>query len=167
MRDIEGFLAPDRGAATSGPYELLRAELAHIFATKQRLGLPSIPERMRALSLEGFTQRPEVLFVIANHVPASRAFGRELLRLPPRLHADYFVATVEWMGYALFAENMVPLDEFIAECSAGGRRSAAPARERAGSLRPPVVSGSAGRHRGVRMDAHLRSRHGCRWTIRH
>jgi len=115
VRDIEAFLTPDDGAATSAPYELLRDELATIFAIKQRLELPSVPERMHALRLEELTQRPEVLFVIANHQPASQALGRELLRLPPRLHADYFVATATWMGYALFAENMMPLEQFLAD----------------------------------------------------
>ena len=32
-----------------------------------------------------------------------------------REHADYKVATVQWMGYALFHECMVPLDDFIRE----------------------------------------------------
>ena len=114
VRDIEAFLAPDRGATTSGPYELLRAELAAIFAVKKRLGLPSIPERLRALDLQELTQRPEVVFVIANHVPASRALAEELRRLPARRQADYFVATAKWMGYALFADSMRPLDAFIA-----------------------------------------------------
>jgi len=110
VRDIESFLASDSGSATSGPYELLRCELRRTFEVKQRLGLPSIPERMKGLEI---TQKPEVLFVIANHQPKSKAFGKELLRLPERLHADYKVATVQWMGYALFAENMRPLDEFV------------------------------------------------------
>ena len=55
------------------------------------------------------------MFVIANHQPKSKAFGEELLRLPERLHADCKVATVEWMGYALLAENMRPLEAFIKE----------------------------------------------------
>jgi hypothetical protein len=115
VRDIESFLAPDPGSTTSGPYELLRAELRRTFEVKQRLGLPSVPERMKGLEITEMTQKPEVLFVIANHQPKSKAFGKELLRLPDRLQADYKVATVQWMGYALFAENMKPLDEFIGE----------------------------------------------------
>jgi hypothetical protein len=113
VRDIESFLAPDQGASTSGPYELLRRELQRTFETKQRLGLPSIPERMKGLEITEMTQQPEVLFVIANHQPKSKAFKDELTRLPSREYADYKVATVQWMGYALFAENMQPLDRFI------------------------------------------------------
>ena len=113
VRDIESFLAPDQGSATSRPYDLLRSELRRTFGVKQRLGLPSVPERMKRLEITEITQQPEVLFVIANHQPKSKAFGEELLRLPAREHADYYVATVEWMGYALFAENMQSLDEFV------------------------------------------------------
>ena len=113
VRDIESFLAPDYGSATSGPRELLRSELRRTFGVKQRLGLPSVPERMKRLEITEMTQKLEVLFVIANHQPKSKAFGEELLRLPAREHADYYVATVEWMGYALFAENMQSLDEFV------------------------------------------------------
>ena len=116
VRDIEAFLAPDEGSSgMSGPYRLLRAELLSTFRTKQRLGLPLIPERMRDVRITELTERPEVLFVIANHQPRSKAFGKELLRLPDRLHADYKVATVQWMGYALFMASMKPLDEFIEE----------------------------------------------------
>ena len=68
---------------------------------------------MKKLKITAMTQKPEVLFVIANHQPKSKAFGKELLRLPERLHADYKVATVQWMGYALFHESMVPLDGFV------------------------------------------------------
>jgi hypothetical protein len=55
------------------------------------------------------------LFVIAKHKPKSKAFGKDLLRLPERLYADHKVATVKWMGYALFAERIQFLDEFVAE----------------------------------------------------
>jgi hypothetical protein len=116
VRDIEGFLAPDDGSAgMSGPYRLLRAELLNTFHTKQRLRLPSIPGRMREVRITELTEKPEVLFVIANHQPRSEVFARELQRLPDRKHADYYVAGVEWMGYALFARCRRPLEEFITE----------------------------------------------------
>jgi len=101
------------GSETPGPYEFLRSELRRTFGVKQRLGLPSVPERMKRLEITEMTHKPEVLFLIANHQPKSKAFGKELRRLPVRWHTDYKVATVQWMGYALFAENMGPLDEFV------------------------------------------------------
>lgn len=39
----------------------------------------------------------------------------ELGELPPGRHADYFVAKVPYAGYALFTDNVKPLDDFIAE----------------------------------------------------
>jgi hypothetical protein len=119
VRDIESFLAPDPGSAKSGPYQLMCAELRRTFETKQRLDLPSVPERMKGLKVAEMTPVPEVLFVIANHQPTSKAMRNELQRLPERRHAHYKVATVRWMGYALFAENMRPLDEFIAQPDGG------------------------------------------------
>jgi hypothetical protein len=112
--DIEAFLAPEPGGEVSAQYRLLREELVRTFEVKQRLGLPSVPKRMRDLRITGLTERPEVLFVIANHSSSSSVLARELGQLPERRHADYKMATVQWMGYALFATNMKPLDEFIA-----------------------------------------------------
>ena len=89
VRDIESFLAPDPGSAESGPYELMRAELRRTFETKQRLDLPSVPERMKGLKVAEMTPVPEVLFVIANHQPTSKAMKNELQRLPERRHAHY------------------------------------------------------------------------------
>jgi hypothetical protein len=113
--DIERFLTPEPGEAVSKPYLLLCQELLRVFETKKRLGLPSIPERMSALQIEEVSTRPEMLFVIANHQPKSTVLNRELKNLRAGERADYYVAKVQHTGYALFAENMQPLDEFVAE----------------------------------------------------
>ena len=114
-RDIEAFLEPQPGATTSARYDLLCAELATTLRTKQELGIPSIPKNMRELEVETWSARPEVLFVLANHQPASTILKTELGKLPPRVHADYFVAKVSYAGYSLFTDNVTPLDQFIAE----------------------------------------------------
>jgi hypothetical protein len=85
------------------------------FALKQRLGLPSIPKRMRGLEINRVTAKPEVIFVIANHQLASSVLNRELRGLKAGKRADYYVAKVQHTGYALFAENMKPLDKFVAK----------------------------------------------------
>ena len=59
------------------------------------------------------TRPPEVLFVIANHQPASTILKRELRALPKRQRADYYVATVTYAGYALFADNLKTIDQVI------------------------------------------------------
>ncbi len=113
--DIEAFLKPAVGETRSGPYLLLCEELLSSFGLKRRLGLPSIPKRMRDLEINAVTVRPQVIFVIANHQPASTVLHRELRGLKAGSRADYFVATVQYIGYAMFCENMVPLDKFVAE----------------------------------------------------
>jgi hypothetical protein len=115
VRDIESFLKSAPGEIYSGPYLLMCREMLRSFALKQRLGLPSIPKRMQGLKISDVTTKPEVIFVIANHQPGSSVLHRELRGLEAGKRADYYVATVQHTGYALFAENMKPLDKFVAK----------------------------------------------------
>ncbi|MBN1458715.1 MAG: hypothetical protein JXA57_04210 [Armatimonadetes bacterium] len=114
VHDIERFLTPDRGCELAPSYELLCEELVEVFATKRRLGLRSIPKRMRNLEITEVSSRPEVLFVIANHQPASRILRQELAQLPQTERADYYIATVTYAGYALFADNLMTIDQVLA-----------------------------------------------------
>jgi hypothetical protein len=121
--DFERFLTPEPGEKISKPFDLLRQELAAMFETKKRLKLPSLPKRMTervTITKDDVSERPEVLFVLANHQPSSKRLKNELeelakRELPLREHADYSVATVSFAGYALFADKVIPLDEFIAK----------------------------------------------------
>lgn len=88
-----------------------------MFLTKQQLGLPSLPNNMADLAIAGMTDRPEVLFVLANHNPRSKKLANELERISQigyGEHADYKVATVTYGGYGIFRSNVVPLKEFDA-----------------------------------------------------
>lgn len=111
--DIERFLTPDEGEKLSKPYRLLCRELQEIFETKKSLGLPSLPRAMSNLSIDGISERPEVLFILNSYNPTSKALRKELGRLSSYERADYGIAMASYMGYALFAEKIVPLDEFI------------------------------------------------------
>ena len=113
VRDFECFLTPESGEEISKPYALLCRELQSMFETKQRLGLPSLPKNMRELKITAVSERPEVLFVLANHHPRSRILAQELAKLPPGEHAHYGVATVDFAGYGLFADKVIPLDKFV------------------------------------------------------
>jgi hypothetical protein len=115
VADIEAFLTPEAGETHSGPYRLLCSELVQSFAIKKRLELPAIPKRMQALEVSELSARPQVIFVIANHQPASTVLHRELRGLRTGTRADYYVATVQHAGYALFFENMIPLEKFVAD----------------------------------------------------
>ncbi len=113
--DMERFLTPEPGEDISGPFALLCEELVSMFELKQRLGLPSLPKRMRDFKITEVSTRPEVLFILANHQPSSTILGRELKKLPPHERADYRIATVTYAGYALFADNLRTIDQVIAE----------------------------------------------------
>jgi len=115
VKDIERFLAPQPGKKRSEPYDLLCEELVEMFETKKRLDLPCLPKRMKGLTIsdEDVSDRPEVLFILAGHQPASKALEQELERLPLRVFADYGVAIASYAGYALFADNVIPLDDFV------------------------------------------------------
>lgn len=113
VMDIERFLAPAEGEAISRPYALLCDELVDMFKTKRRLGLRSIPKRMKNVRITEVGQRPEVLFLFANHQPTSKILRQELARLPRVKHADCFVASVTYAGYALFAKNLRTIEQVI------------------------------------------------------
>lgn len=125
VNDIERFLAPEPDRSISKPYGLLRDELRAIFETKQRLQLPSIPKRMAKLKITEMSERPEVIFVLANHQPASSILATELEGMPPTEHADYRVATASHVGYALFHQNVVSLAEFVKRLKEEARFSSA------------------------------------------
>jgi len=60
--------------------------------------------------------------VLADHNPRSRKLANELeriARLPYGEHADYKVATVTYGGYAIFRNNVVPLEDFDATAKRG------------------------------------------------
>ena len=120
--DMERFLAPSPGERTSKPFDVMREELVEVYETKKRLHLPSLPKRMTdrvSIAKDDVGERPEVLFVLANHQPSSKRLRNELealaeMNLSLSDHADYFVATVSYAGYALFADNLTPLESFAA-----------------------------------------------------
>ena len=116
VRDIEAFPGAGPGRRDVGP---VSSSCAANCSTPSRpssgSGLPSVPERMRELEITELTERPEVLFVIANHQPKSRRSRTSCSDCRRVSTPTTRSPTVQWMGYALFAENMQPLDEFIKE----------------------------------------------------
>lgn len=118
VEDIEQFLTPRKGEMVSEPYAYMCEELKESYALKLRLGLQCIPKRMsrhKTIEIDA-TRPPEVLFVLANHQPSSSVLRRELQDLPARKRADYYVASVTYAGYALFADNLKTIDQVIEEC---------------------------------------------------
>ena len=117
VRDIEGFMAAPAGEMSS-PYRQLRGELAESYEITKRLELPSLPKVATGrltLTEDQMTVKPEVVFLLAAHDPASKVLQDELRDLAnePRTAARYRVAHVAFAGYALFDECMMELDDFI------------------------------------------------------
>lgn len=117
--EVEAFMAPDLEGELSGAYRLFCADLVQTFEVKRRLALPTIPRRLLDLEIREVMTRPEVLFIIADFPSNSRIFQRTLLALehPVGSRADYYVAAVQHVGYALFFRNMKPLTKLLAEAS--------------------------------------------------
>ncbi len=95
----------------------LRGEMQEILSLKQRMGL--ILELPKAMS---FTEeKPEFMFLLANHKPASSVLKSELkaLKTEPFYQdfcqlADLKIATANFFGYGLYNECVYTLEEYEA-----------------------------------------------------
>jgi hypothetical protein len=85
-----------------------------MFEAKQRLIPNALPRRMRDLVIAEVAERPEVIFLVAEHNPDSTVLLRELRKIGRSSRADHKVASASPLGYALFHQRVLPLDEYIA-----------------------------------------------------
>ncbi|MCU0660777.1 MAG: hypothetical protein MUC50_00455 [Myxococcota bacterium] len=85
----------------------LKQEMVRVFNQKRALGLVDC-----GLDLEGFSDEPPMLLlVLVNHDPASVKLRRALETLPPSPHAPVYLATPCLLGYGLFDQAVLPLEE--------------------------------------------------------
>lgn len=85
----------------------LKREMQTTFNQARTLGLISSKR-----DLDGFSDEPPMfVLMLANHDPASSILRRELDTLPPCPHADLYVATGNFMGYGLYEQGMLRLDD--------------------------------------------------------
>lgn len=103
VRDINAFL----GDATN--LQNLKDEMVGLFNQKRALGLLNCGKDLLAFSDEP----PMLLLLLANHDPDSTKLRTSLTSLPPSPHADLHLATGCFMGYGLFDQAIVPLQEAI------------------------------------------------------
>jgi len=101
----------------------LSDEMKNVFNQKVRLGL----FHSSVLIDEGFSkiksishEQAELIFLIANHQPASTVLKRELLEICKteeykklNEHYEMKVATSSPIGYGLYEKNMIPISEYI------------------------------------------------------
>ena len=78
-----------------------------LFNQKQALGLIDCAKNLGAFSDEP----PMLLLALVNHDPDSSKLRNSIDALPPSPHAEIYIAMGCFMGYGLFDQAVVPLEE--------------------------------------------------------
>jgi len=87
--------------------QALKDEMVVLFNQKRALGLMDCGKDLVAFSDEP----PMLLLALVNHDPDSTKLRVSLKALPPSPHAEIYIATGCFMGYGLFDQAVVPLEE--------------------------------------------------------
>jgi hypothetical protein len=103
VRDACAFVAGAGALAT------LKQEMALVFNQKRALKLIDCDKDIASFS----SAKPTLLFILANHDPASEVLLREIRGLPPHPEVDLRFVTSCFMGYGLFDEGIHAKDEFL------------------------------------------------------
>jgi len=85
----------------------LKDEMVGIFNQKRALGLMDCGMNIVAFSDEA----PMLLLALVNHDPDKTNLRKSIAALPPSPNAEIYIATGCFMGYALFDQAVVPLEE--------------------------------------------------------
>ena len=101
IKAVNAFLAD------AGRVQALKQEMVRVFNQKRALGLVNCGKDLAGFSNE----RPVLMLVLANHDPDSKVLRRVLGSLPSSPHAELCLATGCLMGYGLFDQAILPLDE--------------------------------------------------------
>jgi hypothetical protein len=113
VEDIESFLENHNNR------QAILKEMATVFNQKQELGLlEGIASPLAKLDDSNY----EFILLLANHNPKSSILGNELRklvnnpayqRLENELDCKLKIATASLLGYGLYEEHMIPLEDFI------------------------------------------------------
>jgi len=113
IKDMNSFLSD------SAKVDNFFDEMETVFNQKVKLGL--IPDIKKEIHISR-ELKPEFILLFANHKPIKSVFKRELkaaVELPEyeslKELADIKVATASFMGYGLYDQNMISLEDFINE----------------------------------------------------
>lgn len=87
--------------------QALKDEMVGLFNQKRALGLMNCGKDLGAFSDEP----PMLLLALVNHDPDSTKLRTSLEALPPSPHAEIYIATGCFMGYGLFDQAVIPLEE--------------------------------------------------------
>ena len=89
--------------------QALKDEMVGVFNQKRALGLINCSKDLVAFSEEP----PILLLVLVNHDPESSLLRTSFKSLPPSPHAEVYLATGCFMGYGLFDQGVVPLNDAL------------------------------------------------------
>ena len=95
-------------------------EMKKVFAQKRELGLVRrLGAGENEHEVDSFVPgAPEVMLLLINHDPAKSALPRELNALDAEAKKTLKVATANFMGYGLYAEGILTLEEFCTRYTA-------------------------------------------------
>lgn len=90
--------------------DTLRTSAMMSFNIKRNLGL--VPSAGQDITFSDAT--PEIMFVIANHKPVSKALGKEVEELKANANdIEVRFALAHYLGYGLYHQNILSLDDFL------------------------------------------------------
>lgn len=104
LKDMDSFLSDKRRL------DDLKSEMRSVFNQMRGLGLINNQKDISQFN----NDKPEYIFVLANHDPASSILKRELNGVPlnyPSLELKFAVSN--FMGYGLYKENIYSLKDFL------------------------------------------------------
>ncbi|WP_148265268.1 hypothetical protein [Desulfosporosinus orientis] len=107
IQDMRNYLDPAYDNLSK-----LKDEMKEVFNIKQKLGLIDNQKHIEKFN----DQKPEYIFVFANHDPDSQILYDELQKvkaITDELPFDLKIATSNFMGYGLYRQNIYELNDFL------------------------------------------------------
>lgn len=103
-----------------------KQEMLEVFRQKRELGLiPALDHNRNAVT--NVAAEIEVMFLVANHDPSSRKLAAAVnaIRDRRKVHSpgvQVRFATAAFMGFGLYAQNVLPIDDFLRQVERAARR---------------------------------------------
>lgn len=106
LQDSDTFLS------ASEKFSDFCSDMAQVFKQKCKLGLINGIKEDRHPTIT--TNNPELIFIFANHKPASQKLKEEVKKLRSQcIQWNIYYATASAMGYGLYANQMKDIDKFL------------------------------------------------------
>ena len=98
--------------ACSPNFGAFRDEMLGLFSQKHDLGLIEHKHKVDAFD-EAQLPPLELIFVLADHDPASTVLGRELQSMPAAPHVEVRIATASDFGYGLYSDRLLTVQDYL------------------------------------------------------